>query len=448
MMKFLWICSISMLIIFISTCRNSEFNEVEIIDRDLLSLLKSKSPTDNLDYFILPVSSDLNNIPYDQKNPISASKVALGAFLFHETALSTKSMHPDFVQTYSCATCHYSRSGFQSSNIQGIGDGGIGFGVKGELRIVKSGINQPDALPIKTLSLLNSAFQKNALWNGSLGFSGSNQNTEQLWKKESLAFYNNLGYEGIETKTIAGFEMHRMDFNEDILKMGAYKKLFNEAFSSQPEEIRYTKLNAALAIAAYIRTLTASEAPFQKYLKGEMTAMQEKQKRGAILFFGKGKCATCHTGPALNSENYYALGMNDMSDNKEITFNSKGNIKEYMGRGGFTEKKDDMYKFKVPQLYNLADSPYYGHGSGFRSIKEIVHYKNMAKPQNNKVPIEYIEPNFKRLNLTESEIDDISEFIIKALFDPNLRRFEPQKLPSGLCFPNADLQSRRDMDCF
>ncbi len=140
--------------------------------------------------------------------------------------------------------------------------------------------------------------------------------------------------------------------------------------------------------------------------------------------------------------------MNDMSDNKEITFNSKGNIKEYMGRGGFTEKKDDMYKFKVPQLYNLADSPYYGHGSGFRSIKEIVQYKNMAKPQNNKVPIEYIEPNFKPLNLTESEIDDISEFIIKALFDPNLRRFEPQKLPSGLCFPNADLQSRRDMDCF
>ena len=36
------------------------------------------------------------------------------------------------------------------------------------------------------------------------------------------------------------------------------------------------------------------------------------QMRGALLFFGKAKCSTCHTGPALNSMSFHALGMKDL----------------------------------------------------------------------------------------------------------------------------------------
>ena len=72
----------------------------------------------------------------------------------------------------------------------------------------------------------------------------------------------------------------------------------------------------------------------------------------------------------------------------------------------------------------------------------------MAVPQNKNILKNQIDPIFKPIGLTPEEINTLTAFITQALYDPKLRRFAPQKLPSGLCFPNADLQSRRDMNCF
>jgi cytochrome c peroxidase len=107
-----------------------------------------------------------------------------------------------------------------------------------------------------------------------------------------------------------------------------------------------------------------------------------------------------------------------------------------------------ILNFKVPQLYNLKDSPFYGHGSSFRSVKDVLVYKNKAIRENNNVPESQLDERFKPLHLSLDEINALEAFLVNGLYDPKLKRFVPQSLPSGLCYPNADIQSRIDMDCF
>ncbi|MFB0908315.1 MAG: cytochrome-c peroxidase, partial [Spirosomataceae bacterium] len=115
------------------------------------------------------------------------------------------------------------------------------------------------------------------------------------------------------------------------------------------------------------------------------------------------------------------------------------------GRAEFTGKSSDMYKYKVPQLYNLKDSPFYGHGASFTSVREVVAYKNKGIKQNPKVANTQLSGDFKPLGLNETEMDAITDFLENALRDPNLERYVPKRLPSGLAFPNNDAQSRTDL---
>lgn len=175
--------------------------------------------------------------------------------------------------------------------------------------------------------------------------------------------------------------------------------------------------------------------------------MSEQETFGAILFFGKAACGNCHSGPAFNSVDFYAYGMLDLDSCPEPVHHVSAEDKAHLGRGSFTQRAEDMYKFKVPQLYNLKDSPFYGHGSSFNSIRQVVAYKNAAIAENPRVPQEQLSSFFQPLSLTDEEMDAITVFLENALYDPNLKRYEPSSLPSGLCFPNNDVQSRIDLGC-
>jgi len=143
----------------------------------------------------------------------------------------------------------------------------------------------------------------------------------------------------------------------------------------------------------------------------------------------------------------YRKGMHDLDMVSETVFMTSDFGSEKFGRGGFTGKPEDFYKFKVPQLYNLKDSPFYGHGSSFRSIRDIVDYKNMAVPENTHVPPQQLADDFIPLNLDEEEVNALVAFVASALYDPDLRRFEPEVLPSGNCFPFNDPLAQQHLGC-
>lgn len=443
-----YICLVSLSILTQSCKKDNTQNDV-VLDSEIETLLNIASNNEGKSFFTLPNSDDYENIPSDPQNPVTAEKVELGKLLYHETGLAINPKNPISKNTYSCASCHFASAGFQAGRFQGIAEGGIGFGINGEGR-VRGSLYQGDSLdvqPIRSPSTLHVAYQEAQLWNGQFGATGVNANTEDGWVYGTPIEVNYLGYEGTETQAIAGLGVHRMGLDDVFLTTFGYKQLFDAAFPFIEIEERYDIERAGLAIAAYERTLLANQSPFQKWLKGDSDAMSQTQKEGAILFFGKGECVNCHTGPALNKMDFEAIGLMDLVQAGHESFKVSMMDKERLGRGGFTGNDEDLYAFKIPQLYNLRDSPFYGHGSSIASIRDIVAYKNKGEKENADVPDEYLSPDFKPLGLTEAEVTLITEFIEEALYDRALSRYVPTNVFSGNCFPFNDPLANNQMGC-
>lgn len=436
-------------LLFVACKKDKAVTTTEALDSELETILSRAANGLGTDFFALPESDDFGNIPQDPKNPISKEKVALGQLLYHETGLAMNPKIPISRNTYSCASCHFAEAGFQAGRHQGIGEGGEGMGMAGLLRINSDGfdLDSLDVQPIRSPSTLNVAYQTNMLWNGQFGATGTNIGTEEHWKEGTPIFTNFTGFEGVEIQAIAGLGVHRLAIDSFFLARTGYQAMFDEVYGDLPTEERYTKITAGMAIAAYERTLLPNKAPFQDWLNGNKNALTAAQKLGAIAFFDKGGCVNCHTGPGLNKMAYEAIGMKDLFESDDPAYQSGDLAPANLGRGGFNNKDSDKFKFKIPQLYNLKDSPFYGHGSSFKAIEEVVNYKNEAIPENSKVTSEYLSPSFKPLGLTTAEVNNIADFIGNGLHDPNLSRYVPTSLPSGLCFPSNDPKSRKDLGC-
>jgi hypothetical protein len=56
-----------------------------------------------------------------------------------------------------------------------------------------------------------------------------------------------------------------------------------------------------LAIQLYESTLVSDDAPIDRYLDGDSSALTAQEKRGLDIFMNKGNCVSCHTGPELSA---------------------------------------------------------------------------------------------------------------------------------------------------
>jgi len=400
-------CALS-LVLLLSACKKDTIaNEQEELGAELEQMIQS-AHINGKSAFILPDSDDYSSIPQDPQNPITTEKVELGRMLYHDPSFGVNPEDIRGMSSYSCASCHQ---------------------------------------PIKSPSTLNTAYQELMLWNGQFGAVGDNIGTESEWTAGTPKEKNHLGFEGVETQAIAGIEVHRLLYNDSTVLANGYQSFFDDAYPDIASDERYSNLTAALAIAAYERTLLPNEAPFQRWLKGNDLAMTPAQLEGAKLFFGDGNCIDCHTGPALNAMEFSAIGMNDLWETSETVFNVNADNVENLGRGGFTKNPEDNHKFKVPQLYNLHDSPFFGHGASFTNLFDVIKYKNIANPQNKRVPETQIDEHFTPLGLSDDEIELIAEFVEFGLRDTDLNRYLPHALPSGSCFPNGDELSAFEMGC-
>ena len=430
-------------LIFLS-CDKDQMYVTSANDYQLENLLNEHGGKEK---YILPDTDDYGLIPQDPFNPLTREKAELGKLLFYETGLALAPMHASGEGTYSCSSCHVPTAGFRPGRPQGIADGGVGFGENGEGRVQNGNYStdEPDVQGVRPLSMLNVAFVTNPTWNGRFGSGGMNVGTEDLWTEEKGTSINHLGFKGLESQNIEGLKLHRMVINKNVLDGLGYTPLFDEAFEEVPESERYTPQYASFAISAYLRTLLTNKAPFQNWLKGDKSAMSEQEKRGANLFFGKANCSTCHRGTSLNGDNFYALGVDDLY--KTDAINTNRDDPKNQGRGEFTGRVEDMYKFKVPQLYNLDDAPFYFHGASKLTLEAVVEYFDEATPENSDVPPIQISPGFQPLNLSNQEKRDLVSFLRNGLRDPDLDRYVPDAVLSGNCFPNNDPFSKIDLGC-
>lgn len=416
------------------------------LDTRLERRLSQLSPDGSLDYFRLPNSeTELAQVPAGVGNPLTPEKIALGKMLFFETGLATEARHESGKGTYSCGSCHIPSAAFMPGRKQGIADGGVGFGANGESRGRLPGYDETelDVQGARPLSMLNTAFVTNSTWSGKFGANHANEGTEYAWVGD--AKINEMGMDGLESQIIEGFTLHRMRTTAGWLDSLGYTEMYDAAFANFPVSERYTALTSSFAISAYLRSLTTTEAPFQRWVRGERQAMSRIEKEGALVFFSKAGCYRCHKGAALNSNEFHAVGVRDLYESG--AFNTGPNDIRNFGRGGFTGRQEDMFKFKVPQLYNMKDSPFYFHGSSRHSLRAVVNYFNAGEPENERVPDAQISPYFHPLQLSETEKAALVEFLEHSLYDPNLERFEPEQVLSGNCFPNNDPLSREQLGC-
>ncbi|MEO0683497.1 MAG: cytochrome c peroxidase [Cyanobacteria bacterium J06649_11] len=390
------------------------------LDYQLKRILEGCAPNNSLTYFQLP--KWYYEIPSDPNNPISEEKIELGKNLFFNTKLHINNVRPDSENTISCASCHSPNHGFKSGLRQAIGGGGIGEG-ENRIRNRSFAPGEIDMQNIATPTSLNSAYQSTHGWTGQFGGKGANTDLAPSPLVNAIVKEANAkGYQGIASQALAALEVHRLGMNEELASALGLLALYDDAFSDFPREQRYSSLTTALALDAYERSMITNEAPFQDWLSGEHYAMSDQSKRGAILFFGKAGCVNCHTGPALNSMAFHAVGMKDLSQNDHSSILiSSSNPPENRGREMVTCNLADRNKFKVPQLYNLQDFNFYGHGSSFESIREVVEYFNYAIPEKEVVTSSY----FQWLGLKDYEVNDLVYFLTHGLYDDNLERYLP-----------------------
>lgn len=318
--------------------------------------------------------------------------------------------------------------------------------------------NLPDIQPVASPTILNIAYQSVVLWNGQFGNEpGASVNSglplETLATAGTPKEENLRQLSGIETQAIAGQGVHRLKVDNDtpLQTNNAYRRLWRDAWHDDADSGDVTG-NAGKAIAAFERTVLANRAPFQKWLRGDEAAMSNAELRGAELFFNKAGCFSCHRGPAFSSEfgvgedeMFFAVGFRDfdVSDSRIHGSVSEATSK---GRGGFTGNSSYDYKFKIPQLYNLADTSVFGHGASFRSIREVIEYKNRAIPQS-AAARGNLDSRFIPLGLTSDELSDLELFLTVSLYDPDLNRYQPENVPSGECVIVDPLQFSSDGLC-
>ncbi len=139
-----------------------------------------------------------------------------------------------------------------------------------------------------------------------------------------------------------------------------YRNAFHELY---PEGIS----GAAIvdAIASYERTLQTPNSRFDRYLRGDNAALNERERLGYRRFLDYG-CASCHQGVLIGGNMYQRFGV--IGD----FFKDRPPKKEDLGRFNVTGRAEDRHVFKVPGLRNVAVTAPYFHDGSALSLEEAV----------------------------------------------------------------------------
>jgi cytochrome c peroxidase len=244
---------------------------------------------------------------------VNPAKAALGEKLYNDKRLSGD-------DTISCATCHDLAKG-------GTDREKVSTGIRGQ----KGGINAP--------TTFNAAFQFKQFWDGRAATLA-----DQAAGPPANPIEMGATWEGI------------------VGKLGQDAALVAEFQAIYPEAV--TKNNVTDAIAEFERTLITPGAKLDKYLLGDVAALNAEEKKGYELFLNKG-CATCHVGELLGGKSFDLLGR------RADYFAVRGNLTDAdNGRLSVTKAEADRHRFKVPTLRNVALTAPYFHDATQATLKD------------------------------------------------------------------------------
>ncbi len=258
-----------------------------------------------------------------ENNPLTPEKIELGKMLYFDPRLSAS-------QLISCQTCH--NVGLAGIDLQEVS---VGHGWQ------KGPRNAP--------TVHNAVFSLAQFWDG---------------RAKDLA-------EQAKGPVQASVEMNNTP--EQVLKtlnsIPEYVQRFAASFPEAKPAVSFD--NMAKAIEAFEATLITADAPFDKYLRGDESALSAEQQQGLALYIEKG-CASCHDGVNLGGQGYYPFGVVEVPD-------SKIRPEADLGRFQVSNTDSDKYVFRAPALRNIARTQPYFHSGKVWNLQDAVAIMGSAQ---------------------------------------------------------------------
>ena len=259
------------------------------------------------------VNEPIKPIPLEIK--LDQRKVDLGEKLFFDKRVSEDG-------SIACVACH-------GYNTGGADRTPLSRGIRGQ----SGDVNAP--------SIFNLAFNSRFSWDG------RNESLEDQIKK--LMVNPKVMGTTWEKLTV------RLNAQPDYAE--SFKVIFGEPANAK---------NISEAIVAFERSLTTPNARFDKYLRGDKTAITEDEQRGYQKFKAYG-CIACHQGVNVGGNMFQVFGV--MGD----YFKKRGNITPAdLGRFNQTKNEADKHVFRVPSLRNVALTPPYFHDGSAATLDDAV----------------------------------------------------------------------------
>ncbi|OYY64287.1 cytochrome-c peroxidase [Sphingomonas sp. 28-62-11] len=250
------------------------------------------------------------SVPRD--NPPSPETIALGRDLFTDKRLSVDG-------TQSCGTCHQAEFAYGDGVARAMGRSGA-------------------PLPRHTPNLINVGYAKALFWDGRAA-TLEEQALAPIINPEEMGRHPGSAIDGIRDDA-------------------SYRVRFARAF---PRDPTINERNVLRALAAYQRTLVSGQAPFDRWIAGDPTAISPAAQRGFAVFAGPGNCASCHSNALLSDGKFHDIGLPSAD----------------RGRGGVTGRRRLDFRFRTPTLREIGRSAPYMHDGSLPTLAAVVdHYSD------------------------------------------------------------------------
>jgi cytochrome c peroxidase len=350
---------------------------------------------------------NLNQHPQRDLPDISEALPQLGKKLFF-----TKGLGGDFDSA--CVTCHHPALGGADQLSLSVGVDAETPNLLGRGRVHNNGLPE---VPRNAPTVFNAGFWDRGMFHDSrveslnviAGTNGSNGNIrtpDSAFNTQETDAGQNMASAQARFPVTSAEEMRGIRFesgnsNEDVrnhlaARIGNYGEgagelgsndwlvEFQQAFASNDTAENLISFdNIAHALGEYERSMQFANHPWQNYMDGDLAALSEQQKEGAVLFFstpqqGGAGCAACHNGQLFSDEQHHVVAFPQIGPGKGDgpSVNEETGDDDF-GRARETGNDNDKYHFRTASLLNLKVTAPYGHSGSFDSLERTVrHYIN------------------------------------------------------------------------
>jgi cytochrome c peroxidase len=292
-------------------------------------------------------------------------KIALGKKLFFDPILSGNGLR-------SCSSCHQPEKAFTDGMVKNLDITGKKFIARNTPTLINAALQPAQFYDLRAPSLedqVNDVVQNRDEMHGDMQVS-----TGKLWRDT------------------------------------VYRHLFATAFPQQ-HRLAIDTFEVMNALASYVRSLTALNSRFDRYMQGNKAALSQSEVDGFNIFMGKARCSTCHYLPLFSG----ALPPRYMQMEAEVIGvpGRKGGKRIDPDPGLFDVRPQEFnrHAFKTTTVRNAALTAPYMHNGVFKTLEEVIDFYNKGGGVGSGIKIPNQTLSADNLKLTIKEKSDLIAFI-------------------------------------